>query len=196
MYSYTKKLRGKTSKIGTLVGDKNIPINKPCQEILQDQYKDMWIEPKEQFLISDPISFFRQSVEGEPNEIIFNIRFTKEKVEESLLKVSTNATAGPDGVPGILLNKLASELAEPLAYIYTQSMESGVFLWKDQFTIPGLKPNQPKNKASSYRPISLTSLIGKNMERLVLNEIVPFLERNGIISERQHGFRRRRSCLS
>ena len=62
--------------------------------------------------------------------------------------------------------------------------------------IPGLKPNQPKNKASSYRPISLTSLIRKNMEPLVLNELVPFLERNGLISDKQHGFRRRRSCLS
>ena len=61
-YSYTKKLRGKTSKIGTLVDDKNIPINKPCQEILQDQYKDMWIEPKEQFLISDPISFWYKRI--------------------------------------------------------------------------------------------------------------------------------------
>ena len=59
-----------------------------------------------------------------------------------------------------------------------------------------LKPNQPKNKGSSYRPISLTSLDGKNMERLVLNELVPFLERNGLISDKQHGFRRRRSCLS
>ena len=95
-------------------------------------------------------------------EIFFNIIFTTEKVEESLSKVNINASAGPDGVPGILLNKLASELAEPLAHIYTNSMKTGKFLWKDQFTIPGLKPNQPKNKASSYRPISLTSLVKKN----------------------------------
>merc|ERR1712240_532989 len=54
----------------------------------------------------------------------------------------------------------------------------------------------PKNVASSYRPISLTSLIGKNMERLVLDVMVPFLERNNIISNKQHGFKRKHSCLT
>ena len=75
-------------------------------------------------------------------------------------------------------------------------MNSGEFLWKNQFTIPGLKPNSPKNRASSYRPISLTSLMGKNMERIVLDEMIPFLERNSIISLKQHGFKRKHSCLT
>ena len=34
------------------------------------------------------------------------------------------------------------------------------------------------------------------MERLVLNELVPFLERNVLIFDKQHGFRRKHSCLS
>ena len=79
---------------------------------------------------------------------------------------------------------------------FSDSMNSGEFLWKSQFTIPGLKSNSPKNLVSSYRPISLTSLIGKNMERIVLDEIIPFLERNDLISSKQHGFRRHHSCLT
>ena len=156
----------------------------------------MWNEPIENFKITDPSSFFRDSINDEPNEILYKIRFTKDKVEKSLRKIEINASAGPDGVPGILLNKLAEQLAEPLVKIYSDSMNSGEFLWKNQFTIPGLKPNSPKNRASSYRPISLTSLIGKNMERIVLDEMIPFLERNSIISLKQHGFKRKHSCLT
>ena len=85
----------------------------------------------------------------------FKIRFTPDKVEKSLKKIELNASAGPDGVPGILLNKLSAQLAAPLSKIYSDSMNAGEFFWKSQFTIPGLKPNLPKNLASSYRPISL-----------------------------------------
>ena len=34
------------------------------------------------------------------------------------------------------------------------------------------------------------------MERLVLDEVVPFLERNHILSVKQHGFRRKHSCMT
>ena len=129
-YTYTKKLRNSNSRIGTLVDDNKIPIDKPTEEILQDQYRKMWNEPIENFKITDPSSFFRDSINDEPNEILYKIRFTKDKVEKSLRKIEINASAGPDGVPGILLNKLAEQLAEPLVKIYSDSMNSGEFLWK------------------------------------------------------------------
>ena len=73
-------------------------------------------------MIDDPNIFFKQSTESEPKEILFKVRFTKEKVEKSLKKIEVSASAGPDGIPGILLNKLAEQLAEPLSNIYTESM--------------------------------------------------------------------------
>ena len=36
-YTYTKKLRSSSSRIGTLVDKNKQPINKPTEEILQDQ---------------------------------------------------------------------------------------------------------------------------------------------------------------
>ena len=61
-YSYTKRLRNSNSRIGTLVDEnKKKPIEKPVEEILQDQYKKMWNQPLSDFLIEDPNIFFKQS---------------------------------------------------------------------------------------------------------------------------------------
>ena len=47
----------------------------------------------------------------------------------------------------------------------------------------------------NYRPVSLTSQIGKIFERLITDRIVKFLEENKKLRDSQHGFRARRSCL-
>ena len=47
----------------------------------------------------------------------------------------------------------------------------------------------------SYRPIALTSRVGKLMERLVLQRMVALQERDGFFSEAQSGFRRGRGTV-
>ena len=48
----------------------------------------------------------------------------------------------------------------------------------------------------NYRPISLTSVVGKTMERLTKDKLVDYLERNKLIIDSQHGLRHGRSCLT
>jgi hypothetical protein len=43
---------------------------------------------------------------------------------------------------------------------------------------------------AKYRPISLTSCIGKLVERVIKNRLVRFLELNGILANQQFGFRK------
>ena len=80
--------------------------------------------------MNNPDTFFKDSSNIKLNEILYKMRFTKEKVWDSLKKREINAKAEPEGVPVILLNKLADQLAGSLAKIYTQFMESGEFLWE------------------------------------------------------------------
>ena len=49
---------------------------------------------------------------------------------------------------------------------------------------------------SNYRPISLTSVIGKVMEKLLVNSMMLFLQSNHVISKNQFGFMSRRSTCS
>ena len=60
---------------------------------------------------------------------------------------------------------------------------------------PG-KPNY--NNPSSYRPISLTSIIGKQMERIIASRQEGYVETNNIlhVDEEQEGFRHYRSTTN
>ena len=68
--------------------------------------------------------------------------------------------------------------------ILTQTIEKGKC--KIFKKTPG-KPNY--NNQSSYRPISLTSIIGKLMERIITSRLEGFVETNDILDEEQEGFR-------
>ena len=115
-------------------------------------------------MISDPVSFFKTSVNEEPNEVLFTVRFTEEKVIKALEKVPKEAASGPDGVNNLLLYKLRYLLGKPLAKIFQNSMDRGTYLWKYQHVIPVLKSGKSKSKAESFRPVSLTTQIGKLMD--------------------------------
>ena len=49
---------------------------------------------------------------------------------------------------------------------------------------------------SNYRPISLTSVICKVLERIIRKQLFSFLDQKGCLNSTQHGFRPGRSCLS
>ena len=53
-----------------------------------------------------------------------------------------------------------------------------------------------KSKAENYRAISLTSVPGKLMERLVRNAIVDHMTENNHFSASQHGFTSGKSCIT
>ena len=59
--------------------------------------------------------------------------------------------------------------------------------------IPVLKKGKHKNKATSYRPISLLSCTGKLMERMVNTRLTWHLESKNILVNEQAGFRQNMS---
>ena len=52
-----------------------------------------------------------------------------------------------------------------------------------------------RNKSHNYRPVSLTSLICKLLERLIKDHMVDFVVRHTFLYPSQHGFLKARSCL-
>lgn len=159
-------------------------------ETLQNQYSSVWSNPSQDHVVKDPIVFFKTSVKEEPVEVLFNVRFTEDKVIKALEKVNKEVPAGPDGVNNQLLYKLRSVLGKPLSKMFRDLMDTGVYLWKKHQVIPVLKPGKSKSKAESYRRVSLTSQIGKLMERIVWEEMLEFLVRNRLLSDNQLGLKK------
>ena len=59
--------------------------------------------------------------------------------------------------------------------------------------IPIHKKGKDRVKADSYHPISLTSCVGKLLERMINTRLVWHLEKNSIITPEQAGFRQHHS---
>ena len=53
-----------------------------------------------------------------------------------------------------------------------------------------------EKKAENYRPISLTSVAGKAMEKIIRDKLVNHMERNNLFNKSQHGFVSGRSCTT
>ena len=56
------------------------------------------------------------------------------------------------------------------------------------------KKDHKSSDPADYRPISLTSCVGKLTERLIKSRLYPFLEKNNLIVDSQSSFRERRGA--
>ena len=81
--------------------------------------------------------------------------------------------------------------------IFNRSLETGVVPrdWREANVTPLFKKGDP-SKPGNYRPVSLTSVVGKLLESIIVDKLTSYLEANNLLKNTQHGFRRHRSCLT
>ena len=70
-----------------------------------------------------------------------------------------------------------------------------ILVWKTAH-VSAIFKSGTKSKSKSYRPISLTSVPGKILERLIRDKIVEHMTANNLFAKSQHGFRLGKSCLN
>ena len=86
----------------------------------------------------------------------------------------SNSSSGADGIPNIVLKKLAFALAYPLSRIIRLSFLSGRIPhdWKHSIIVPLPKKSSMSSNLGDYRPISLTSCVCKVMEQMVREQLL------------------------
>ena len=116
--------------------------------------------------------------------------FEVENVLSLLQSLDVNSSMGPDGIHPCIL-KYCQSLALPLNKIFRCSVDSGrvPVAWKISEVVPLFKKGS-RSDALNYRPISLTSVCCKTLERLIASSLVDYLEENNILCDDQFGFRR------
>ena len=91
----------------------------------------------------------------------------------------------------------AEELQVPLYLLWRSSLDAGYLSnsFKTSKVVPIFKGGD-RCAPQNYRPISLTSHIGKVFERIVVKTLAHYLDSMKLYNSNQHGFRGGRSCLS
>jgi hypothetical protein len=126
-----------------------------------------------------------------------DITFSSEQIKKVLDKLNPNKSPGPDKVHPRILRELSSELANPLCILFSRSVDEGLVpsMWKQACITPLFKKGSKKSPGN-YRPVSLTPILCKVMERLVRDSIVKHLKTNELLADEQHGFISGRSCVT
>merc|ERR1712240_803136 len=139
------------------------------------------------------------SLEDLPKDIdwISDLKFTVGDVRKIIKKISSTAS-GPSGISPLLLKNTEQTMA-PIIWRWcrtvldTEKLPSINIL---SIINPLLKPGKSAGDPASYRPVALTELLVRVLEKLLHNVMERHAEKHGLFSEEQHGFRKRRSTIS
>ena len=135
--------------------------------------------------------------QGAKSDYLGPLVVTPELVAKKIKAMKDNKSPGVDGIPPKLLMETVEQISIPLARVFNLSLKEGVvpFEWKEANIIPLFKKGS-RNKSENYRPVSLTSVICKLLERLFKDHMVDFLVKHKLLNSSQHGFLKARSCLT
>ena len=94
-----------------------------------------------------------------------------------------------------MLKICGSTISKPLAIIFKQCVDTGVFQseWQ-KGNIVLIYKRGDKQTLKSYPPVLLLPTCGKILERLMFNEMLVFFIENSLISTNQSGFKPGDSC--
>lgn len=116
--------------------------------------------------------------------------FTLADLDLALAKNSRKSAPGEDTITYCLLRNLPEANKKQLLTYINEHWSEGTYPkeWKSSTIIMIPKPGKPPS-LNNLRPISLTSCVGKTMERMVLDRFQEHLEATAFLPHTQIGFR-------
>ena len=108
-----------------------------------------------------------------------DIEVSVTEVRSLLRELDPHKAPGPDKIATFILKECADELAIPVTLILRESLRTGNLLkdWKIADVIPIYKKKGDRTRARNYRPVSLTSVLCKVLERMIKKQILNRLEK-------------------
>ena len=122
---------------------------------------------------------------------LHNISVTPKMVRKAVMNLDLSKAFGPNGIPVMVLKNCESELSYILAELFNKCLQESCFpdWWKVSCVVPVFKNVGERSTAKNYCLVSLLSVVSKVFEKLVNNKIVDHLEKCGLFSDFQYGFR-------
>ncbi|BHF80162.1 hypothetical protein SprV_0702328600 [Sparganum proliferum] len=156
-----------------------IPLLRTAEgmEISDDKDKAENLSQFFRSVVASEPAFFSPFCEDDETPTLEAVFFTEAIVRNELLNLKESTSPGPDAIPAKLLKELAPEMSKPLAVIFQTSFLTGCLPsdWKSA-TITPLFKGGSRASANNYRPVSLTSICCKIMEKIIKKALMQFLE--------------------
>ena len=133
-----------------------------------------------------------------PNFTLNSILITEQDVKDQLNNLNSKKPGGPDEIMPKLLKIFNTNLIIPLTLLFNRSLQLGQVpnQWKLANVSAIFKGKGSPDDPSNYRPISITSCIGKILEKIIFKYIYNYLQENDILTKFQSGFRPKDSTVN
>jgi predicted metallopeptidase len=122
----------------------------------------------------------------------------KNEVINTILKnLNRKKAPGYDLITGRILKELPEKGYIYLTQLYNAVLRTSFYppQWKVAEIIMILKPGKKPDNVTSYRPISLITVISKVFEKLLLLKMQPTIDELKLIPDHQFGFRQRHNTI-
>ena len=136
-----------------------------------------------------------QQHDGPEHEIeVFHDEITFDELKNAILKSSNTKSFDIDGLHLTMIKHLGTKALHFLLNIFNTCWEYHVWPWTESRVVFIRKPNKERyDECSSYRPLSISSHIGKTLERILATRIKSHLDVNGLLGDEHEGFRSKRN---
>ena len=126
------------------------------------------------------------------NALPFEKEFTMHELNIATRRANSRKAPGPDEVCNEMISHMGHLAKQKLLLFINRTWKEGKLptSWRTARVAPILKKGKPAGLPQSYRPISLTSCLGKVAERMVNYRLYHWLEKNKKIDDSQAGFRK------
>ena len=189
LWSFLKARRQEHSGVATLKSATGlVRSSRDKAQVLNNQFSSVFTNEDTQNLPTMGVS---------PHPTMPDIVVNQDGVTKLLQRLKPQKAAGPDELPARFLKECALSLSPLLTFIFQQSLDQGFVPtdWRKANVTPIFKKGD-RGLPSNYRPVSLTSIICKTMEHIVVSQVMDHADLHGILVDNQHGFRAKRSCES
>jgi len=121
----------------------------------------------------------------------------EDHIRDHLRNLKVHQSMGPDEVHPRVLRELADEVPKPQSIISERVWDSNEVPtdWKRGNIMPIFKKGK-KEEPRNNRPVSLSSMPGKIMEQILLQNMLRHMGNKEMIGDSQHGFTEDKSCLT
>ncbi|KAL1131661.1 hypothetical protein AAG570_011274 [Ranatra chinensis] len=118
---------------------------------------------------------------------------TPVEIREVLTKLKTNKAPGSDGITNKVAKNISRKALTKLTNIINAILRTCHYprQWKTATVVALPKPGKLPSLPSSYRPISLLSVLAKITDKIILSRLLRVTEALDIIPDSQFGFRRK-----
>jgi hypothetical protein len=181
-----KKMRASDSSPSVMyLGDKEFEGSDKIAEALADYFHSVY-DPN----VLDLDELVRRALCSpimENIDCLFIDKISEIEVLNSLKKLKSKLSLGPDNIPPYILKGCSDILVKPLHYLFNLSLKSNSFpdFWKIAKVVPIPKKGASRD-ISNHRPIAVLSSPAKVFECILYNRLFAHIKK--FITPFQHGF--------